>query len=318
MTTIVPSPTGWRSRAASRPGRRSTSCSCSASAAASTNRTQAALEDCAKAHRYTRGLAVIPQGTPTNNTESDRAGWQAAVTPQPPGRTAGTEPAAGSNAAIVAGALGVDGLVFANTDHASEREQPQAHAMNAALWWPSWGTMLDSMSTGDGAKLSDSVREGIRNFFNDSVRGRGPVPALRVGDQPYGILPVGNTDVRWKAQRGDLLDETLLNFLKRVRGAWRVSLPNVPRIDRGGAGLDTTVLDILGSSPVAQGLRVRTVIPSDFPFIVADATGTPQDQQELEKIIGQFILTEVQLPQSSSSRPVRSRRTVAHFRCPRR
>jgi hypothetical protein len=103
------------------------------------------------------------------------------------------------------------------------------------------GNVLDSVSTGPG-KLNDSVREGIRNFFNDSVRGRGPVPALRVGDQPYGILPVGNTDVRWKAQRGDLLDETLLNFLKRVRGTWRVSLPNVPRIDRGGAGLDTTVL----------------------------------------------------------------------------
>ena len=106
-----------------------------------TNRTQAALEDLLKAHRYTRGLAVIPQGTPTNNTESDRAGWQAAVTPQPPGRTAGTEPAAASNAAVIAGALGVDGVVFANADHSSEREQPQAHAMNRALWWPSWGTI---------------------------------------------------------------------------------------------------------------------------------------------------------------------------------
>src|SRR5262249_43173220 len=152
-----------------------------------------------------------------------------------------------------------------------EREQPQAHAMNTALWWPSWGTMLDSMSSGDGAKLSDAVRESIRGCFSDSVRGRGPVPAIRVGDQSYGILPVGSTDARWKTQRGDLLDETLLSFLKRVRVGWRTSLPNVPRIDHGGPTLDATVLDILGSNPVAQGLRVRTVVPSDFPWIVGDA-----------------------------------------------
>ena len=29
-----------------------------------------------EAHRCTDGLAFVPQGTPTNNTESDRAGWQ--------------------------------------------------------------------------------------------------------------------------------------------------------------------------------------------------------------------------------------------------
>ena len=148
-TTTRRSPLEWRSRCRSlRPGAAVDQLFVfGVRGSFDTNRTQAALEDLLKGHRYARGLAVIPQGTPTNNTESDRAGWQGSVTPQPPGRSAATEPAPGSNAAVIAAALGVDGLVFANTDHSSEREQPQAHAMNTALWWPSWGTMLDSMST---------------------------------------------------------------------------------------------------------------------------------------------------------------------------
>ncbi|MEP6618805.1 MAG: hypothetical protein ABJE47_05805 [bacterium] len=257
-------------------------------------RGQVALEDLLRGHRYARGLAVVPQGTPTNNTESDRAAWQGKASTQSIGRVPAAPPAAGTNAAVIAQAFGIDPLVLANIDHANEREQPEAHGMNVALWWPSWGTMLDSVTTGvSGARLSDATREGVRSFFNESVRGRGPVPALRVGNQPYGILPVGSTDTLWRAHRLDALEGTLLDFLRRVRKAWRVSLSNVPRVDDAGAKIDDTMLEILGTNPVAQALRVRSVLPSDFPAIVSDATGAPQDLQELERIIGQLVLSEV-------------------------
>ena len=39
------------------------------------------LEGLLTAHRFASGAAFIPQGTPTNNTESDRAAWQRRPTP---------------------------------------------------------------------------------------------------------------------------------------------------------------------------------------------------------------------------------------------
>src|SRR5207248_5574770 len=61
-------------------------------------RSQSELEGLLLAHRHTRGLAFVPQGTPTNNTESDRAGWQRTVGPRGPGRSAPAAPSDGSNA----------------------------------------------------------------------------------------------------------------------------------------------------------------------------------------------------------------------------
>ncbi len=54
------------------------------------------------AHRCSRGLAFLPQGTPTNNTETDRSAWQQRPQPVPPARSAAP---AGSNAGGACGGV---------------------------------------------------------------------------------------------------------------------------------------------------------------------------------------------------------------------
>ena len=76
--------------------------------------------------------------------------------------------------------------------------------MNAALWQATWGYFLVQM-LGDKDKgespLTDEDIAWARNHFINFVRASGPLPALRVGKQPYGVLPVTSLDL-WKPAAG--------------------------------------------------------------------------------------------------------------------
>lgn len=243
-----------------------------------------------EAHRCTQGLAFVPQGTPTNNTETDRAGWQRRIEPRPPVSAA---PDANSNAAVLAAALGISAGALADVDHADEREQSRAAAMNVALWGPSWGGFLDKVNkvTKDGATLSDSTREATRTFHRDFVRGRGPLPALRIGSQPYGILPVSSVERRWQTTRGDTFETGLLPLLQRLRLRWRQCVPKVPRV--GVGPIDETLQELLGSSAVCLALRVRPVLSTGIAQLAPDVTDASQADLEVERLISELMFEEV-------------------------
>lgn len=248
----------------------------------------AALAALFESHRCGNGLAFVPQGTPTNNTESDRAGWQRRTEPRAPSCDAAVvDP--DSNAAILAGALGLDPQVLADLDHADKHEQANAQAMNVALWGSSWGSFLDKINRvgTQGATLSDAARESTRVFHRDFVRGRGPLPVVRVGSQPYGILPVSTTS-RWRLDR---FEGGLMPILARLREKWKQSIVNVPRL--GSGAIDTTLLELLGLTPVCAGLRVRTVLESAFAQLVADASGESRDDIDIERILEELVWEDV-------------------------
>ena len=237
-----------------------------------------------ESHRCGRGLAFLPQGTPTNNTETDRAGWQRRIEPRAPQLDPVTTDAR-SNATILAAALGLDAQTLADLDYGDEREQARAQAMNVALWGSSWGSFLDKVNrvTKSGATLSDAAREDTRGFHRDCVRGRGPFPALRVGSQPYGILPVSST-ARWSADR---FEGGLLPILSKLRERWRQSLANVPQL--GVGPIDKTLLELLGSTPVSVELRVRMVLATEFAQLGRETTGSPSADSDLERILEELI-----------------------------
>jgi hypothetical protein len=246
-----------------------------------------------EAHRCTDGLAFVPQGTPTNNTESDRAGWQRRTDPRPLPRDPGVAPNEHANSAVLAAALGLDAQALADLDYSDAPEQARATAMNISLWNPSWGGFLDKVNrvTKEGAALSDSAREETRIFHRDFVRGRGPLPALRIGSQPYGILPVSSVERRWKTERGDSFEAALLLILERLRRRWRQCLEKVPRI--GSGPIDDALKELLASSPVSFALRVRSVISSGFAQIAPEITDVDPDDLAVERLINELVFEEI-------------------------
>ena len=224
-----------------------------------------ALEQLLVAHRFSDGAAFVAQGTPTNNTESDRTAWALLDAVAPPRSTA---PAvdADSNAGVMARMLGITASSLADWPHASDAEQPRARAMNTALWAPTWEAMLRRIlsSASQSALLGDGECDDLRRHFIESVRARGPIPALRLGKQPYGVLPVVATDAASFRAAGGTVETRLVPFLRAMRAIWDQGAQSVPRVATGD--IDQTLPDILGTSPVMQGLRVRSVVERNLSY----------------------------------------------------
>ncbi len=265
-------------------------------------RTAHELESLLTGHRCARGMAMLAQGTPTNNTESDRSAWSAKPSPTPPARAVA---APNTNAAALASALAVDSRIFAGLPGADLTEQANARNFNTCLWSPTWGSFLDKITTvnRNGATLSDTRREQSRTFFRDFVHARGPLPALRVGMQAYGILPVSPVaGPRWKSN--DDFENALLPLLRRIRTAWVTAASDLPRVG-SGKPIDETLRSVLGTSPTSLGLRVRSVLSGEFAQTGAQASGAITDSDLMGHIIEQLILEEVVL-NASFTRPIGS------------
>ena len=198
------------------------------------------------------GFAVLPQGTPTNNSDEGSSGWSRrqeaddlyelsllARVGQPQ-----FDPNAGpiyahSDGLVLAEALGIDAAALQGIPNSDGPDQAEARAMNAALWPATLGYWLDTQLY----PMFDADRiEQARRHFIDRVTGRGAVPAIRIGKQPYGILPTAAwTRMKWPADDGDdgssqdgFLEDAahpaarpgpgLLGWLSRQRAARRKSL----------------------------------------------------------------------------------------------
>jgi hypothetical protein len=168
---------------------------------------QEPLRELLFAHRYTGGLDFIPQGTPTNTTETSGPGMSldapdltvlraAELDGRPAGprhRLADEGDLYRQSAADAASvALGLGGPnALDRSSNAQLAELPNALAMNRALWPALGGHYADHLLDG---VLSGADRGWLRDWSVHFVRGGGPLPTLLVGAQPYGLLPVSLVD----------------------------------------------------------------------------------------------------------------------------
>jgi hypothetical protein len=114
----------------------------------------------------------------------------------------------------------------------------------------------------------------VRDHWINYVRGRGPLPALRLGRQPYGLLPLVNTDGSWRPLRGGFVENSLVPFIdQQIRWMWTDGLANVATIMN--RPLDTALPEILGTDAVLRGLRVRTALSPDPVVVGATALLLP-------------------------------------------
>jgi hypothetical protein len=217
----------------------------------------AELADLLRAHRYAEGAGFLRPGTPTNNTETDRSAWTAEAAPAPPPTWPGVD-ADGSAAARTRSAFGLDGSLdgWPDADFAAE---PVAAAAQTALWQATWGTFIERIVAGSfpTPAITDQLRESWRDWWQGQVRGGGPLPALRVGNQPYGVLPASAVQASWQPDSGAPVEPPLLNVLRNSRSLLRAAVANVPAV--GVGNLDDVMLEALGSAPHSIGMRVRSI-----------------------------------------------------------
>jgi len=219
-----------------------------------------------QAHHYTDGLELLPHGAPTNNTEDVKSALTTrdsnyaelfALEQGPP--LCPSRPTADGDR--LARALGIAPELLAHVRGADGSQDEQARAINAVMWPATWGYYLDQMVTGS-VPSSAVLVPAARDHFKDHVRARGHFPALRIGRQPYGVLPV-SWSARWKSLEGRALDAPLANLLGRLRTTWENSVANVPRLP-GAADPEAALVSVLGMSPSSTSYVARTVIGPEY------------------------------------------------------
>ncbi|MEO7350526.1 MAG: hypothetical protein ABIR34_07540 [Marmoricola sp.] len=271
-----------------------------------------ALADLLTRHATLDKLALVAQGTATNNLTDRPSGWSSAIDPYAgyhrlidPAAAPGPLDAAvpvlhggATDGAILEAALGVSG-VTAGLEGADRHEQWLARAMALVTFPVTFGEVLGELGQHviyDEQRYErqlDEVMPWARDHVASYVRGRGPLPVVRVGRNPYGVLPV-MTRSGWvrqaeenpfTARLGDLLDTLRWYFERATR--------TVPRLGAGGRPEDelTAVLS-LGPVPHAGGYRVRKVtgpvLGADMSaFNLASTTGT---QQQVAQHVAQTAL----------------------------
>ena len=241
-------------------------------------------------HVYTDGLSVVAAGTPTNVTAAARAGvapagdlLAAALDPQHRPAAAEVDGSSGDRAWRAFG-LPADDLLTA-IPGATRRDRDVASHMANALWESTLGMYFADFLN---PNLSDAAIALVRDHVRRHLVPGGPLPAVRIGRQPYGILPVVAAARFEPDASGDRLEVELVARLRQLRTLWNAAVARVPRLG-ASANLDADLTALLQMTPLAATFRFRHVVG---PLTVNATNGLEHhaaSQQRMTDLVGIYL-----------------------------
>jgi hypothetical protein len=222
----------------------------------------------------TRGaLEFIPPGAATNNTADAPSAWHSGrqqPTALRDGDVPALDPLSFQNAALLARAFGIDGAqVLASVPAGTADWQTAPGVMIDALWpaltvdWEERRRHELNFEQGFFSlqRSSDFDEKTYRALKSDAakfLRGRGPLPTIRVGRQPYGILPASSLDL-WKTADDSPIESLKVRVLRHLLPFWRAGLMHVPTV-RAQKDQDQAILDALGRDAVSRRVVYHPVL----------------------------------------------------------
>jgi hypothetical protein len=216
------------------------------------------------------GLSLVPLGTPTHNsagagtgyTQLDNADQSFDDRKHFPLFTPTADPMAKLDGDWLTSLLGVDPALFAKVHGSDGKDLMQARAMQCALWPATLGYWMDKMLT---PVFSDAAVENTRSYFIDYVSGCGPMPSIRIGGQPYGMLATTAfsrigwlTPDRAIGRFGPQFPylSKLAAILTRIGADWKQMSGQVSFVGRAGDA-HQLLLDIVGLHPASVEFHSR-------------------------------------------------------------
>lgn len=228
------------------------------------------LEDLFENHRFTGyGMEFLEQGTPTNNTEDAKSHFSAFDRDPVISRrlelteggiittNASTPHADKQNGTRMAEALGVSTDTFTHIARADENDLRDSILMNRALWMSTLGLYLEDQA---GPTFPLKAIRDTRAFFVRWVAGRGLLSPMRIGTNPYGVLPT--TAFSKMTFSSENHDQAVASVLKKLDMRWEymrksfvrtvmdeAQAEDYPHLETGASSLmvhQQQFLDILG------------------------------------------------------------------------
>lgn len=196
-------------------------------------------------HRYTGGAGFVEPGTPTNNLADSVSGADAS--------SGGDGSPVTTNLYDLAAAFGLGRMVdrhpeLADLPGGRRGDAAEGGVMQRVLFEATWGPYLRELVQ-PGFPLE---RLGaLRAHVADHVRGGPLLPTLRLGRQPYGVVPILPL-AAWQPDPTESGWVTgLVNLLRRVRPLWTSAASRTP-----------SGVAALSFEAVSSRVRVRTPIGS--------------------------------------------------------
>lgn len=197
-----------------------------------------------------QGFSFIPQGTATNNTENGGSGYSWTENPDDSyyrlfkgtqDFTENAEYTKQADAQRFATSLGIDPAILQSLPNANGRDQAEAYAMNMALFPATLGYFMEEMMD---PLFNENSIEATKQFFSEYVSGRGPIPAIRIGRQPYGILPV-TAFSRLHFREKHSFTESVYRLVNKIDTTWNELVSQVSYVGKSGDA-HQVLLDVLG------------------------------------------------------------------------
>jgi len=251
-----------------------------------------ALAELLSAQRDSRGLGFVPLGTPTNNTEDQPSGFSSEDerTPPPTPSESAQLPKEKDALELIVDTFGLpplsvsaDGVVNA---HLPE-QRTALHMMNV-LWRGTFGHYLAELYNplyGEEKDLFIKPRtvDALRRYAVSYLRPGGALPVLRVGNQPYGVLPVvGKGFVEDSA-----LESGISKLLMLLRPMWELASQNVPLLVDGDV---KRAQGILQTGPWSQRAYYRDQDPLAICYM--PSPWGPTKDLLLKNVLGLFGITQ--------------------------
>ncbi len=236
------------------------------------------LVDLFNNHKYTQGFSFLNYGTPTNNTENAKSGHSAkdefevaesfeyAVeglnldngdenTPVPKIHIA-------KNGKYLGKCLGIETIHLKHVQHADEKPAQLNELLQKASWFALGAQPLFMLL---GNQLSSEIHESIWQHYSQYVKARGLYSALKIGSQPYGILPVmnisnvllpENKDIRESAR----LSDKMIVFFAQLMKRWLLMTKDETQVPRlRGNDTPEEILKILSMQESSETWQIRTL-----------------------------------------------------------
>jgi predicted nucleic acid-binding Zn-ribbon protein len=232
------------------------------------------IEDLIDNHHYSaKGFSLVKQGSATNNTNNEESHFSSSdwlhdvsyfVETGNPLFTVETDPNKATDGQRLAEYLGISYAPLQYVSNADATDHCEAVAMNRALYAGTLGYFLHGMLN---EVLSDDATKKLRELFTDFVTGRGPIPAIRVGNQPYGILLTSSFS-KWAYPRftispQPIFDDQVRNILVHLEGLWRTFKSQLSYISKSG-NAGANLMKVLGLQPTSADYYHRVGYSYDY------------------------------------------------------
>ena len=239
---------------------------------ANANDSAAMLEELIDNHQYSpKGFTIVSQGTPTNNTERNGTGFSDNDPFNDLAFFTATDPPAfdpfdpdpknsQTDGRFLADALGIGYEHLQTLPSAKQTDLLEARSVNTALFPGTWGYWLKQWMS---PVVTESAARETRKFFNQFVTGRGPLPAIRIGNQPYGMLLTSDFS-RWRYsdRSGPILFlpvfqeevsylRSLHRLLLELQQIWDSRVAELPFVGKPNTDSADVLMKILGLHPTS-------------------------------------------------------------------